>query len=304
MTDTTATTRILVGLDGSTLAETILPMVRALARRVGGEIALLHVVHLPIAVPVHGGLTIDEIVAEEEHAALTYLRRIAAELEGDGVAVRTAVAIGDTVPEIVRFAERESIDLVALATHGRSGVQRWLYGSVADGVLHAVTRPLLLLRPRAEAAPSAIDRVVVALDGSPLAEDALPTATALARRLGVPLALLRVVDAFRPAFVTAPYGGTAYDRILATLEADADHYLAAVARRERAAGLSVEALRATGAPAEALAQHSQTHPRDLLVLATHGRTGWRAAVIGSVARRVVLLTGGPVLMVRATKPAA
>jgi len=301
MTDT-APARILVGLDGSAPAEAILPTVRALARRLGDEIVLLHVVHVPIAVPTAGGLTVDEIVAHEAARAGTYLRRIAGDLEEDGLSVRTTVAVGESVPEIVRAAEREHVDFMALATHGRSGVQHWLYGSVADGVLHAARYPLLLLRPGATSAPKEFERIVVALDGSSLAEQALVVARDLARRLAIPLVLLRVVDPLPPAFANDPFAGGAYGQLLASLEADAAAYLEATAARERATGQRVEVSCQTGAPAEIIARHGDAHPHDLLVLGTHGRTGWRAAVLGSVARRVVLLASGPLLVIRATPP--
>lgn len=297
MTDN-APIRILVGLDGSALAEAILPTVRDLARRLGGEITLLHVIHVPMAVPTRGEAGLDDVVAAEERDAGAYLRRIAHTLEAADVAVRTAVTVGETVPEIVRVAAHERVAMVALATHGRTGIARWLYGSIADGVLHHVGCPLLLLRPQPDAASAIIRRVVVALDGSPLAEEALGPARVLARGLATPLVLLRVVDPLPPAFASAPYSAAAFGHILEGLEADARAYLDEVAARERAAGVAVEVSVATGAPAEVLVREAQTHPEDVLVLTTHGRSGWRAAVIGSVARRVALLTGGPVLMVR------
>lgn len=295
---------ILVALDGSPLAESIVPTVRALARRLGAELVLLHVVHVPMAVPTTG-VGLDEIVEQQTRRARSYLHRLEHDLKVEGIPVRTVVAVGDTAPEIVRCAERERIDLVALATHGRSGMQRWLYGSVADAVLHTVTRPLLLLRPSGEAAPAVeLGRLVVALDGSPLAEQALGPARDLARALAVPLVLLHVVDVMQSALVLEPHSGSDYGRILAMLEENAERYLAEVADRERQHGLTVETVKTTGTPAEVIARYGTSHPDGLLVLGTHGRTGWRAAVLGSVARRVLLMAEGPVLLLRATPPAA
>jgi nucleotide-binding universal stress UspA family protein len=299
------TKQILIGLDGSALAETILPTVRRLARRSNAEIVLLHVVHIPKTVPAEAGLALDEIVEQERRDAASYLRRLEKEIAADGIAVRTAVVIGEAAPEIVRFAEHYEVDLVALATHGRSGLQRWLHGSVADAVLHTITRPLLLLRPSLETpAPLEIRRLVVALDGSALAEQALEPARDLARSLAVPLVLLHVVDPVQPAFASEPHGSAGYPRILSILEQGGESYLADVAARERAQGLTVETVRATGVPAEIIVHQLRARPDSLLVLGTHGRSGWRAAVIGSVARRVVLLAGGPILLVRAAPPKA
>ncbi len=286
--------RILVCLDGSPLAESILPIVHHLGRRSGAEIVLAQVIELPPGIPTDGQMGIDQIVAHQESEASAYLRRVAFELVGDGVWVRTRRLIGCPAAEIVALAESEDVDVVALATHGRSGLEHWLYGSVADAVLHATKRPVLLIRPRPEGRSAQLRRVVVALDGSSLAEEALPVARDLASGVGASLSLLRVVDPFPPAFGTCAAHGAA----LTVLEADADRYLAAVAAREQAHGVTVEVTRATGAPAEIIARHGALpHADDLVVLATHGRTGWRAALLGSVARRVVLLSGGPVLVV-------
>lgn len=288
--------RILVCLDGSPLAESILPTVRHLGRRSGAEIILVHVIELPPAIPTDGQMGLDQIVAHQESEASAYLRRVASDLAVHGVWVRTTRLIGPTAAEIVGLAERERVDVVALATHGRSGVAHWLHGSVADAILHATTRPLLLIRPSAEGRPSAeFRRVVVALDGSAVAEEALAVARDLGGDLGASLALLRVVDPLPPAFGA---GGGAYLAAVAALEVEADRYLAAVAARERRHGLTVEVVRATGSPADIIARYGEAdHADDLVVLATHGRTGWRAAFLGSVARRVVLLSGGPVLVV-------
>ncbi len=293
--------RFLVGLDGSALAESILPAVRGLAARLGAEIVLLHAVHVPESFRAEADMTLDGVVEHERREADRHLRRVAHELGGTPVAVRTAVVIGEPAAEIVRCAEREHIDVVALATHGRSGVQRWLHGSVADAVLHTSTRPLLLLRPTDAAAAPVPDvrRLIVPLDGSPLAEEVLPVACELARRLAVPLELVRVVEVMSLAFAGDPYGGFSvdYPRVVKALEDGAASYLESVAARVREAG-TVETTVTTGVAAEALTRHAAARPGCLVVIGSHGRSGWRAAVLGSVARRVVLLAAGPVLVLR------
>jgi nucleotide-binding universal stress UspA family protein len=296
--------RILVGLDGSPLAETILDPVRSLAGRLGAELVLLHVTHVPEDVrTASGDGDLDEMVMQERARARTYLEGVVQRIGGR--AVRTALSVGDAASEIVRSAERERIDLVALATHGRSGLQRWLYGSVADAVLHATTTPLLLLRPPATgAAPHALRRIVVPLDGSPLAEAALHVAAELGRALAVPLVLLRVIEFTRLAFAADQFGSPYldYKGILDVLRRDAEQYLARVAADVRAEGLVVEARTSIGVPADAITAHAREHAGSLVVLGTHGRTGWRALVLGSVARRVVLLAEAPVLVVRPPRP--
>jgi nucleotide-binding universal stress UspA family protein len=294
--------RILVGLDGSALAEQVLPVVRTLAAPLGAEVTLLHVAHVPESFrAADEEVTLDGILARERHEAESYLRRLAHELEGAGLTVRTSVTVGDTVDEIVDGAEREHVDLLALATHGRSGLRRWLHGSVADAVLHGTTKPLLLVRPADNAPPvDDVRRLIVPLDGSVLAEEVLPMARELAQRLEVPIELLRVVEPMGLAFAADPYGGVLvdYSRILKELEAGATAYLEEVADRERRAGVTVGVMSTTGVIADTITRHQAARPGSLVVLGSHGRTGWRAAVLGSVARRVVALAEGPVMILR------
>jgi len=293
--------RILVGLDGSPLAEQVLGPVRALAEALGAELTLLHVAHLPESFRATDDVTLDGIVAHERRDAQSYLHRVARELESAGLAVRTAVAVGDAAAEIVHGANRARSDLLALATHGRSGLQRWLHGSVADAVLHGTITPLLLVRPRVTAPTiGTVPRVIVPLDGSPLAEETLPMAREVARGLRAPLELLRVVEPLGLAFATDAYGGVLvdYPRLLKTLEDGAAAYLAEVAARERREGVTVDVTATTGAVAATIARHQAARPGSLVVIGSHGRTGWRAAALGSVARRVVALAEGPVMVLR------
>jgi nucleotide-binding universal stress UspA family protein len=296
--------RIVVGLDASPLAETILAAVRPLALRCDADVVLLHVVAVPetlSAAAAKAGATLLDVVDQERRRAHEYLEGVAQSLRDAGVRVQTATAVGEAAAEIVGYAEREHVDVIALATHGRSGLGRWLYGSVADAVLHGAKTPLLLIRPGAEAAAASpeVRRIVVALDGSPLAETALPTASYLAATLHVPLTLLRVVESTTLAFAGDPFTGVYldYQRLFDILREDAERYLAERATELRRTGVTVATVVSAGAAADAISAEVGAHPGTLLVLSTHGRSGWRAFALGSVARRVVLLVGAPVLVV-------
>jgi nucleotide-binding universal stress UspA family protein len=300
--------RIVVGLDGSPLAEAILDPVRILAARLGGDVVLLHVACVPEsvrAIAPRAGVALDEVVAQERERAQRYLDGVAQPLRKAGISVRTVAVAGDPAAEIVRYAEREGIDLIALATHGRSGMQRWFYGSVTDAVLHTTTAPLLLIRPTDETVkPFNVRRIVVGLDGSELAEAALPIAERFARRFAVPLVLVRVVESSMLAFAGDPFGGVYvdYQRLFEILRDGAEQYLDTRAAEIRGRGVTVETCVEAGTAAEALVAQSQAHAGTLLVLSTHGRSGWRAIALGSVARRVVLVAASPVLIVRPPKP--
>ncbi len=296
--------QILATLDGSRLAEAILQPVRILATRMGAAVTLFHVVAVPDSVRAmarEAGITLDEVVAQERARAQRYLDGVARRLRDAGIAVATATGVGDAAVEIVRCAERERFDLIALATHGRSGLQRWINGSVADAVLHAATLPLLLVRPGAETGPPfELRRIVVGLDGSELAEAVLPIAESLAGKFAVPLVLTRVVESSALAFAGDPLASVYvdYQRLVAMLREAAAQYLEERAAEMRPRGLTVETSVPLGIAADALVAEARARAGTLLVLGTHGRTGWRAVALGSVARRVVLLAPSAVLLVR------
>ncbi len=140
--------RILVPLDGSAFAEAILPHVRELALCTGAEIVLLRVAvrwmyDYAAPVPLSAGVLPEE--SDQESAA--YLERVAGELREMGVRVTTEVCAGPVAETILEYAEGIHADLIAMSTHGRSGLARWFIGSVADKVVRAAKLPVLLARP-------------------------------------------------------------------------------------------------------------------------------------------------------------
>jgi len=139
--------RILVPLDGSVRAEAILPHVEDLAQRFRAEVVLLLVVEpsTPRTVPQGTRLDIDA-VNEAAAEAERYLAELQARFQEQGVVARRLVEYGRVVETIQTVAEREAADLIAMASHGRSGLTQVFYGSVAAGVLQRIDRPLLLIR--------------------------------------------------------------------------------------------------------------------------------------------------------------
>ncbi len=133
---------ILVPLDGSDLAEAILPQVGDLARAHGAELLLLRVA-LAHAVP---GTDPTEGQARAVQEAEQYLAALASDLKGKGLRVSSVVRYGQAANEILAHADAHNVDLIAMSTHGRTGVGRWVLGSVAEKVLRAAKTPLLLVR--------------------------------------------------------------------------------------------------------------------------------------------------------------
>ena len=139
--------KILVPLDGSETSEAILPEIEKLASAFRANIALLYVVPIPIVPgvmePVVTSQTITDTLIKDAEA---YLRKIEKRLKGKGFTVERHLQQGDEAQQILERCDREDIDLIAMSTHGRSGVSRWLLGSVAEKVIRHATKPMLLVR--------------------------------------------------------------------------------------------------------------------------------------------------------------
>ena len=155
---------ILVPLDGSVLAESVLPHVETMAKQRGPEpldVVLLRVCEPPAmpsyyapdisAVPLNWGEYMQQETAKCNEAAKTYLDGVENRLKNSGIAdVRSEIVVGKAVDAIINFVNKNPFTLIVMATHGRSGLSRWVYGSVAESVLLGVTKPIFLVR-----APSA-----------------------------------------------------------------------------------------------------------------------------------------------------
>jgi nucleotide-binding universal stress UspA family protein len=144
--------RILVPLDGSGRAEAILPHAEELARCHGAELLLLQVVEpAPVVVTAFEGQPIPPLPEDMEarlSEAETYLNGLVGEMRNRGVQCRMLVVQGPIVESVIGAANGHNVDLIAMASHGRSGLSRVFYGSVAAGVLQRIDRPLLLIRSR------------------------------------------------------------------------------------------------------------------------------------------------------------
>ena len=141
--------KILVPLDGSKRAEAILPYVESLAKVYGAQVILLRVIepHSQYVNPMSAQPLFDpEIFRRETQEVETYLMVQQDELHRKGISSRVFVAYGPVVEEIIKAAEVEKADLIAIASHGRTGLSRVFYGSVVAGVLHRIDRPLLIIR--------------------------------------------------------------------------------------------------------------------------------------------------------------
>jgi len=174
-------TRMLIPLDGSKLAENVLPYARTLARALDLRIELLSVVDtMDFARTANAGHLRDfnPIIEAAAQAAGKYLEGVARSFTATTVE-NCIVEQGQAGQIIIEKATRDKETLIAMATRGRSGIHRWLMGSVAEKVLRGATNPLLLVRGNEEGksdGAATLKSIVVPLDGSTLAESVLPRA--------------------------------------------------------------------------------------------------------------------------------
>jgi len=294
--------RILVPLDGSELAEQALPHARYLADAFQAGLILLRVVETTPYTGNHAHVMAAHF--EVQQMAQAYLEQMAAQLREHGYRVDRQILSGTAAETILACAEDQGADLIVMSTHGRSGIGRWVFGSVADKVLRGAGIPVLLIRASAKAAPSnamGYDRILVPLDGSPLAEQALPHAEEMARATGAEIVILRVPTI--PPFLTwGPDPGMVMPALLNEAYEEADAYLANVARRLHARGFVVhKAPMDPGPVADAIIDYAREANIDLIVMSTHGRSGIGRWVYGSVADRVLRGADVPVLLIRASQ---
>jgi nucleotide-binding universal stress UspA family protein len=283
---------LLVPLDGTPQSATALIPARTLARALGGRIRLLRVIE---AAPS----------SELADVARSELERRAAELRADDMEVETIVRSGEPALEILRSVRDHSVDLVLMATHGRSGLDRLFLGSVAVSVLAHCPVPILLLRPGGHRLTQ-LHHMLVPLDGTPRGAVALATAVALVRAAPASLTLLQVVEP-TPASAYAVVGMAPGANIDPAWEEDAlaaaQTYLDALVARLEQAGVQAHACARVGPIAGTIASEADETGSDLVLMSTAARTGPARALLGSVADEVVRMADRPVLLVRQESPA-
>ncbi len=297
---------ILVPLDGSTFAGHALPLAARIADRTGGKLRLVLVHELPSA-------PLDPIAAKmftsmelaTRRAERGYLRGVQARLREGGTRMSSAVTMtGSPGPALRQYVEELGVDLIVMATHGRGGVRRAWLGSVADYLIRNLNIPVLLVRPQEgveepERVPTPL-QLLVPLDGSPLAEEALPLAVELARALDLEIALVQVVAPVLPSSDAAFPVPSAYDEdFTASVRDQAQDYLDDLAQGLRDRGLRATAAATIGwNAADALLGLARPEQVALMVTATHGRGGLRRLALGSVADKLVRGAEVPVLVYR------
>ncbi|MEX0805127.1 MAG: universal stress protein [Candidatus Binatia bacterium] len=296
-------TRLLIPLDGSKTAEAVLPYGRTLAETLEIPVELLGVVDMgALAAQIsHGSARYFEtIIAASVRSSEEYLKRIAKTFPGHEV--NCTVEKGKAEEVIIEKTGSDAT-LTAMATHGRSGINRLLLGSVAEKVLRGSTHPLLLIRASEEAkseGEAALKSVIVPLDGSELAENVLPPVMELAKALKLEVLLLRAYQIPINAYAgMEDYYPVHYEEIGAALRGEAQSYLEnKVGELQRKGIEKVSFAISEGSGADNIVALGRRTPDHLIAMCTHGRSGVKRWVLGSVTEKVVRLSGDPVLIVR------
>jgi nucleotide-binding universal stress UspA family protein len=310
---------ILVPLDGSVLAERVLPYVRRLASILDAQVCLLQVLQdvgsndmfNEVLLGAYGLVEPPEALRDRQHQAWEaarqraegYLDAQAAPLREAGLDVQTELLFGSPDQIIVEVARERHVTLIAMATHGYSGLRHWTLGSVTDRVVHTATTPVFVVGSAgpAPAAPD-IKRILVPLDGSAFAQQALPLATDLATRAHAELLLLEAVAPLIGMYPDTHIPNrpqTYHTETLAALESRAAQELDRLAGELRQQGITATAVTELGYPAEVIVDEAGRRAVDLIVMATHGYSGLRRWALGSVAHKVLHSSTTPLLLVRA-----
>ena len=292
----------LVPLDGSHLAESVLPTLEQLVRRIPARVLLLHIMEQHAPATIHGERHLTDYGEAE-----AYLNEVAARLRSTGLAVETHVhdrREHDIAGSIFQHAHESNAKLVIMCTHGGGGLRGFLFGSIAQQALQVGTRSILLVFPGAKGSEPALNlrRILVPLDGTAAHEPALPAALTLARAFGAELCLVFVVPTLATLAGEQAVSGLLLPgttkAVLDLVEQEAKNYLEQTLAQCRAAGVTARAEVLRGDVVSTVLRLAEQLDIDLIVMATHGRAGLDALLRGSVASRISGRFRHPLLLLR------
>jgi nucleotide-binding universal stress UspA family protein len=297
--------RILIPLDGSKTAEKVLPYARFFLGTLKIPVELVAVVdiaEMATHIAAEKARFLDTLIEQGVRSSEEYLKGIAKTFAGSNV--KCTIEKGRAEEVIIEKAAADKGTLVTMATHGRSGLNRWLLGSVAEKVLRGTTNPVLLVRALEEAktdGQATLKSVVVPLDGSELAESVLPTIAELAKELKLEVVLLRAYSIPYNAYASAEgYYAVNYEEIVTAVRDEAVEYLKQKTEAMKKLGVAeVSYLAREGSAADEIISLGRKTPDNLIAMCTHGRSGVKRWVLGSVTETVVRHSGDPVLVLRA-----
>ncbi|AGB39307.1 universal stress protein [Natronococcus occultus] len=268
---------VLLATDGSDLAAAAAEHGLAVADRFGAAVRVVSVA--------------DENLGEPDRARhREFVDRIERDAHEDGLSTTTSVRSGQPSRELLADADEHDVGLIVMATHGRTGLRRWLLGSVAIAVVREAHCPVLTVNPTAADAASAseIEDVLIATDGRPGVEAAVDSGLEFAAAYGARVHAVSVVDDV--------HSHTSV--VLEALEDVAERSTTAVAERASGRGLETQRAIERGTPHREIVDYATDRSVDLVVVGTESRTGLDRVVAGSVSQRVIGTAPVPVVSVR------
>jgi nucleotide-binding universal stress UspA family protein len=284
---------IVIPLDGSKEAESVLPYVRDLAPKFNSRVHIL-------------GIGIGKKTRRVNRLLEDYINRTAKELRSQNIKAEPVISYGIAADKILDYSTEIEVDLIIMATHGRSGITRWWMGSVAEKVISEATSPVLLIRSKrrrtssAADKPASIHKVLAPLDGSDVGESALSYAETVATISQATINLIQVVSP--PGTVEANLlGGPDWRKFIKAMRDAGEKYLKSIAERFKATEIKVTYEVLTGDPADKIVEYAADKGVSLIAMSTHGRTGLARWVLGSVADKVLHEARIPILLVRSPK---
>jgi nucleotide-binding universal stress UspA family protein len=287
-------TKILVPLDGSPVGDAVLHQVRRLLMRDDAEVLLIRVIPEEL---VDGNTWIPEHTTEDVRR---HIERVCKELVDAGARAFFQIRTGEPAAAILREAEEFDPSLIVMSSHGRSGIARWLLGSVTERVLRGARHPVLVSTTKQETPADTelrFARILVPLDGSALSASILPLVTEFAKTYEASVVLQHVL----PDLAAIPSAYSAVPSALPSMD-DGHAVLAPYVTQLENAGVPVSARVHIDRVAARLLDTAEEEKVDLIAMTTHGRSGASRWLFGSVAEKVLRHSPVPILALRTGEP--
>ena len=292
---------LLVPLDGSLLAESVLTIASELAKKINVSVTLIHIIESDAPKTIHGKRHLTNPDQAEQ-----YLNSIAKSKLFEGITAYTHVhdiSVKNVSQSISEHSKELNQDLVIMCTHGNGGLHDLLFGSIAQQVISLGNTPVLLVNPSHEITnvQETFDTFIIPLDGNPEHEHVLEYSVILAKMCNAQIHLLMAI----PHFGTMSGRLTAANRLLPgttskmldMIVSDAEEYLAGIQKKLEASGLKVSASSSRNDPAAAIADTAKKINADMIILGTHGKKGADAFWEGSVTPKISRSSKIPLLLV-------
>jgi nucleotide-binding universal stress UspA family protein len=287
---------ILVPTDGSDHALEAAEHGAALARVFKADLHVVSAVDIQTAVgPFNAGGLEPEIRARLQADAEEKITAVTEAIALPG-SVQTDILTGNAVTEILAYCEDNGIDLIVMGTHGRTGVKRYVAGSVTEAVVRKAEVPVLTVRATDQNHVDTYSDILVPTDGSEFAAAAVEPALEIAATFDARVHALHVVDLGDVAF-SADY--TLPTELINHLQEEGEAATEELAARARDAGVDAVTEVLTGYPAREILDYAEENDIDMIAMGTAGRTGLSRFVLGSTTERVIRHAEMPVLAVNA-----